>query len=209
MKQYRGWSASVLLGITLLLSSSALYGQTLTTGDVTGTITDPSGAVVPGAQVTIRFLATNETRTDSSNASGVYRFSLLQPGEYEILCRSRQLEIEYRQVYASARPGTAGQPGSASPAHAGSSPGNGRSFHCSDRKCQPHYIIEFSAGRGLAGRRRRLNHARDDNAGNSCERPGRVGQYERRRHPRSVAPIHLEWCRRDGSLQQSEQFRCE
>ena len=78
------WRASLLFGISLLLSGLALHGQTLTTGDVTGTITDATGAVVPGAKVSIRFLATNETRTDTSNTNGVYRFSLLQPGDYEI-----------------------------------------------------------------------------------------------------------------------------
>ncbi len=72
------------LPLALCIFSSFGFAQTLTTGDVTGTVTDASGAVVPGTQVTIRFVDTNETRLATTNESGVYRFSLLQPGEYTV-----------------------------------------------------------------------------------------------------------------------------
>ncbi len=81
MRIVRVWAVSILVLLGFVCFSPA---QTLTTGDVTGTVSDASGAIVPGANVTLRFLATNETRTATTNSNGTYRFSLLQPGEYEI-----------------------------------------------------------------------------------------------------------------------------
>jgi hypothetical protein len=65
-----------------LLTVSAIFGQSLTTGDVTGTIIDPSGAVVPNVVVTLKSLDTGEVRTETTAAGGLFRFSLLRPGNY-------------------------------------------------------------------------------------------------------------------------------
>ena len=76
-----------LSGLTVLLFWAAVpaaYGQTMTTGDIVGTVSDASGAVVPNAKVTAKLTATNETHSLTTNAQGAYRFSLLQPGEYEV-----------------------------------------------------------------------------------------------------------------------------
>jgi Carboxypeptidase regulatory-like domain len=54
----------------------------LTTGDVLGTITDESGAVIPGAKVTLRNVGTGITQMVQSNEAGDYVFTLLQPGSY-------------------------------------------------------------------------------------------------------------------------------
>ena len=62
----------------------AIPAQSLVSGDVTGTVTDPSGAVVANATVTLRNNRTGQTRTTTSNNSGAYRFSLLQPGSYTV-----------------------------------------------------------------------------------------------------------------------------
>ncbi len=67
-----------------MLLAPSLMAQSLVSGDVTGTITDPSGAVVPNATVTIKSNATGATRTATSNAAGAYRFSLLPPGHYTV-----------------------------------------------------------------------------------------------------------------------------
>ena len=53
-------------------------------GTVTGTITDPAGAAVPNATVTIRNVGTNQTNTVTSNGEGGYIVPLLQPGRYTI-----------------------------------------------------------------------------------------------------------------------------
>jgi hypothetical protein len=68
----------------MLAFASVAFSQTMTTGDIVGTVTDASGAVVPGAKVTVRFADTNETHAATTNAVGAYRFSLLQPGDYVV-----------------------------------------------------------------------------------------------------------------------------
>ena len=77
-----------LLVMTTLLAMTALsdpvFAQSVTTGDVAGTVQDQSGAVVPNATVTLKNNATGVTLTTKTNNSGAYRFTLLQPGRYTI-----------------------------------------------------------------------------------------------------------------------------
>src|SRR3954466_8755638 len=49
-----------------------------------GVITDASGAVVPGASVTLTSKETNNTRTTTSSDSGVYSIASLAPGNYSL-----------------------------------------------------------------------------------------------------------------------------
>ncbi|MFB3153328.1 MAG: carboxypeptidase-like regulatory domain-containing protein, partial [Candidatus Acidiferrales bacterium] len=49
-----------------------LLAQTSTTSVLLGTVTDPTGAVVPGASVELTHIGTNRTFTTSTNASGNY-----------------------------------------------------------------------------------------------------------------------------------------
>ena len=58
--------------------------QSLVTGDFIGTITDPSGAVVPNALITVKNNGTGQTRNTTTNNSGSFRFSLLPPGSYTL-----------------------------------------------------------------------------------------------------------------------------
>jgi hypothetical protein len=60
----------------------SMMAQSLVSGDLTGTVTDPSGAVVSGATVTLQSSSTGATRSTTSGANGTYRFSLLSPGNY-------------------------------------------------------------------------------------------------------------------------------
>ena len=78
----RHLAAGCLLGALLL--APAAFSQTMTTGDIVGVVTDATGAVVPGAKVTIRFADTNEVHSAVTGAEGQYRFTLLQPGDYEV-----------------------------------------------------------------------------------------------------------------------------
>ncbi len=61
-----------------------LHAQTVTTGAITGTVTDPSSAAIPGVTVTATEKATGATRTAVTDANGSYRISLLPPGEYAL-----------------------------------------------------------------------------------------------------------------------------
>ena len=62
----------------------SLMAQSLVSGDLAGTVTDPSGAVVSGATVTLKSVATGATQTATTNSNGAYRFSLLPPGSYSV-----------------------------------------------------------------------------------------------------------------------------
>ncbi len=54
-----------------------MYAQTTTSGAPTGVIIDPSGAVVPDAQVQIKDLTKGTVQSVKSDAEGVYRFFFL------------------------------------------------------------------------------------------------------------------------------------
>ena len=61
------------------------YGQASAgTGSFSGVLTDPSGAVIPGAEVVVRNVDTNVSRSVTSNEVGRYEVVALQPGPYEI-----------------------------------------------------------------------------------------------------------------------------
>lgn len=66
-----------------LLLACSLQGQ-VTTGDVLGTVTDPSGGTVANARIVLTNRGTQEERRAESNASGEYRFTFLQNGHYKI-----------------------------------------------------------------------------------------------------------------------------
>jgi hypothetical protein len=68
----------------MFLAVATLAAQTTTTGSVVGVVTDPSGAVVTDALATLKNTETGGTNTVKTNASGGYRFSLLQPGTYTV-----------------------------------------------------------------------------------------------------------------------------
>lgn len=77
-------------GITLLLAFAfaalfavSAFGQEFR-GSITGTVTDPNGAAVPGASVTIKNSETNVTNTVTTNSEGSYTFPFLVPGTYTL-----------------------------------------------------------------------------------------------------------------------------
>lgn len=69
---------------SLLLAPSAGRAQSLTSGDIAGTVQDTSGAVVPGAAVKATNTGTGQVKEVVSGAAGDYRISLLQPGAYKV-----------------------------------------------------------------------------------------------------------------------------
>ena len=83
------------LGLFLLLGFGqvALQSQTTST-EILGLVTDPTGAVVPGAQVTITRLATGEKRSARTNHAGEYIFRLIEIGEYTVRCEAQGFKIE-------------------------------------------------------------------------------------------------------------------
>jgi hypothetical protein len=65
--------------------ATSLYAQTTGAGTITGTITDPSGGVIPAASVAVKNTATQAERALTTNEAGIYVAQFLQPGGYEII----------------------------------------------------------------------------------------------------------------------------
>jgi hypothetical protein len=73
-----------LLVVFVLLSTAMLVGQTFR-GTILGTVTDPSGAVVAGATVKVRNVATGLERTTATSADGSYAAPELPIGTYSVI----------------------------------------------------------------------------------------------------------------------------
>src|SRR5437588_1801050 len=69
--------------LAVLLGGISAHAQQ-TTGNITGRILDPQGAAVPGVTVTARSSATGFTRTEVSDAEGIYRLNALPVGIYDV-----------------------------------------------------------------------------------------------------------------------------
>ncbi|HTV54056.1 MAG TPA: carboxypeptidase-like regulatory domain-containing protein [Terriglobia bacterium] len=84
MKQSIRYSLVFLFAICI--APGIMWGQAAGSGygTITGRITDPSGAAVPDATVTIRDVSTNATRTAMTNGSGLYVFSDVKPATYNL-----------------------------------------------------------------------------------------------------------------------------
>ena len=72
--------------IVFAFSGSAL-AQT-ETGQVTGKVTDPNGAIVPNATITLKSVGTGAERTTTADSSGVYTITNIQPGIYDLTAQT-------------------------------------------------------------------------------------------------------------------------
>ena len=72
---------SLLCAITALAQTSR--------GTVTGSVTDPNGAVIPGAEVQLKNTATNQIRTAATNDSGLFRFEAVDLAVYDVSIRAK------------------------------------------------------------------------------------------------------------------------
>lgn len=76
---------SSIFALSLLVVPIFVFGQSQsTTGTVQGIVTDPNGAVVSGASVTVRNTATGFERTVTSNSDGFFTAPLLPLGKYRV-----------------------------------------------------------------------------------------------------------------------------
>ncbi len=70
--------------LALFMMTVAGMAQSLTTGALAGTVTDPSGASIPGAKVTATSITTGAVHSTQSQGNGSYLIPLLEPGQYAI-----------------------------------------------------------------------------------------------------------------------------
>lgn len=79
---------------TLVLSLALASFSQQPTANLTGVVTDQNGAVIPGAKVSITNKATNLTRTTETNEEGIYTFSSLPVGSYEVKMTAQNFETK-------------------------------------------------------------------------------------------------------------------
>jgi hypothetical protein len=79
--------AGMLIAFLLLLSPLAVHAQNYA-GSVRGTVTDPSGAAIAGATVTLRNIGTNATSTATTTDLGAYSFAAVNVGTYEVAVKA-------------------------------------------------------------------------------------------------------------------------
>ena len=80
--QWKQWIGVALAFAALLAFMPALHAQT--TATLSGTVTDASGAVIPGAQVTVTNEADGSVRNVTTDGSGFFSFPALDPGSYSV-----------------------------------------------------------------------------------------------------------------------------
>jgi len=80
----RSMKLALFLLLALCLGAQFLLAQSISSGVVAGTVTDPSGAVVNSATVTLTDVATNISRTATTNNAGHYVFVNVTPGMYNL-----------------------------------------------------------------------------------------------------------------------------
>lgn len=75
--------------LALMISAAAFLAAQTFTGTVTGIVTDPNAAAVPGATIRLKNEATGDVRQTTSGADGLYIFSQILPGTYELSVESK------------------------------------------------------------------------------------------------------------------------
>jgi hypothetical protein len=90
--------SSVMAVLLCLFLACAGSAQTIVTGGISGTVTDPTGAIVPDATLTLTSATTGDTFSTTSTSTGGYSFSLLKPGEYTLFVKKDGFKTSSRKV---------------------------------------------------------------------------------------------------------------
>src|SRR5262245_64611887 len=90
----RQWAILIILLINFF--NSAATAQTAG-GTILGRVTDQSGAILPGAEITIKNVAAGIMRAVLSNEVGLFNAANLQPGTYEVTVQLPSFTIETRK----------------------------------------------------------------------------------------------------------------
>src|ERR1700733_6684879 len=95
--------AIACLSVAILPVASA---QSITSGDITGTVTNPSGALTPQATVTLTNVNTNASQSTTTSQQGTYRFAFLPSGTYNVTVKATGFQSQHMTGIVV----TAGQP---------------------------------------------------------------------------------------------------
>jgi hypothetical protein len=96
----------LVAALLFITSAASAIGQSITSGSVTGVVTDPSGSAIPGAAIALTNADTNVVRKTVTNGKGTYQFGFTTPGTYRLEVAAKGFETEQRSGIVV----TAGQP---------------------------------------------------------------------------------------------------
>src|SRR5688572_4781576 len=86
-----------VVGLCVCIISSVGLGQVIN-ATLSGTVSDPSGALIPGAEITATHTGTGVATTIVTNEAGAYRFGSLQPGPYRVSASLPGFQTQIFQV---------------------------------------------------------------------------------------------------------------
>ncbi|MGH9355963.1 MAG: carboxypeptidase-like regulatory domain-containing protein, partial [Terriglobia bacterium] len=91
---FLGFSLLIAMAVSFFIPTSA--GAQVVGATVSGTVTDPSGSVIPHAQISIRNSSTGVVRNVASDTAGLYTAPNLLPGSYQITISARGFRTQVR-----------------------------------------------------------------------------------------------------------------
>ncbi|HYT18910.1 MAG TPA: carboxypeptidase-like regulatory domain-containing protein, partial [Candidatus Polarisedimenticolia bacterium] len=92
----RHWK--VFLGLTLILAFADYVPAQTGLTSLRGTVTDPAGAVVPGAQVELKNNATGSHATATTDSNGAYEFPQIPPGRYTLTATMTGFAVQTKEA---------------------------------------------------------------------------------------------------------------
>jgi len=101
------WFVPAAVIMALCLSLPGLWAQSLTTGAITGAVTDQTGALIPGATVTVTNIGNGTTRAVTTSGAGSYEITLLNPGDYQLKVEAKGFKTAEQGPVAVALSATA------------------------------------------------------------------------------------------------------
>src|SRR5271166_3634319 len=78
------WTVRSVLWVAVLCAVLPVVTWAATTGSISGTVMDPSGAAIPGAAVVVTNTATGIQTKTTADSKGEYAFPALPPGRYDL-----------------------------------------------------------------------------------------------------------------------------
>ncbi|HYM12025.1 MAG TPA: carboxypeptidase-like regulatory domain-containing protein, partial [Bryobacterales bacterium] len=91
MSRHFRWVVSVILAAAALPLGAQNFGE------ITGAVSDSSGAVITGASITVTSTTTNQVRRAATNESGTYTVPFLVPGLYDVRAESAGFKVATRR----------------------------------------------------------------------------------------------------------------
>ncbi len=95
-------SLLAVVGLVVSTTAPVAHAQSNISGDIVGTVSDATGAFLPGAQVTVTNIANAQVKVVTTDKLGYYRVSLLEPGRYKVSITSTGFETTTQDTTVSA-----------------------------------------------------------------------------------------------------------